>query len=166
MPLSDSDVATAATEEKTSPSHPFPVADLEHPWLGLESFREETRAYFFGRDAEIAELHLRVRSHSLLVLYGRSGLGKTSILSAGLIPQLRDEKQRPLLLRLRYLDDYPSPLEQIAIALFSSEKDTEDWRAGNVLARLRQQTLPFNLPNDHASRLWLHLHQRKQSPNI
>ena len=68
---------------------PQPLADLEHPWLGLESFREETRAYFFGRDAEIAELHLRLRSDPLLVLYGRSGLGKTSILLAGLIPRLR-----------------------------------------------------------------------------
>src|SRR5262245_41213873 len=80
------------------------LADLEHPWLGLESFREETRGYFFGRDAEIVELHQRLRSHPLLVLYGRSGLGKTSVLTAGLIPRLRDERKRPLLLRLRFDD--------------------------------------------------------------
>src|SRR5215813_8882123 len=106
--LSDSDVGTKATAEKAPPSHPFPLGDLEHPWLGLESFREETRAYFFGRDAEIAEIHLRLRSHPLLVLYGRSGLGKTSILTAGLLPALRSEKKkktegrenRPMLLRL------------------------------------------------------------------
>jgi hypothetical protein len=33
-----------------------PQVDLEHPWLGLESFSESTRCYFFGRDAEGAEL--------------------------------------------------------------------------------------------------------------
>src|SRR6266498_1704249 len=104
MPLSDLDVAANTVEERAPPSHPFPVADLEHPWLGLESFREETRAYFFGRDAEIAELHLRLRSHPLLVLYSRSGLGKTSILSAGLMPRLRKVGLRPTLERLHYTE--------------------------------------------------------------
>ena len=56
-------------------AEPSRLADLEHPWVGLESFREETRDYFFGREAEIAELHLRLRSQPLLVLYGRSGFG-------------------------------------------------------------------------------------------
>lgn len=85
MPVADPDVADAVLED-AGPAAALHLADLEHPWLGLESFREETRAYFFGRDTEIAELHLRLRSHPLLVLYGRSGLGKTSILMAGLIP--------------------------------------------------------------------------------
>src|SRR4051812_20672640 len=74
------------------------LADLEHPWVGLESFSEESQGYFFGRDAEIDELHLRTRSNPLLVVYGRSGLGKTSILTAGLIPLLRRERKRPRLL--------------------------------------------------------------------
>src|SRR6516162_5430188 len=102
MPLPNSGIATDDAKESAAGAHAFPAADLEHPWLGLESFREETRAYFFGRDAEVNEIHLRLRSHPLLVLYGRSGLGKTSILSAGLIPRLRDEQRHPLLLRLRY----------------------------------------------------------------
>jgi hypothetical protein len=59
MPLPDSDngIAVAETvppEEQTLLASK-PLTDLEHPWLGLESFREETRAYFFGRDAEIAD---------------------------------------------------------------------------------------------------------------
>ena len=99
MPVADPDVIEAPLED-ARPAATLHLADLEHPWLGLESFREETRAYFFGRDTEIAELHLRLRSHPLLVLYGRSGLGKTSILSAGLIPRLCAEGQRPVLYRL------------------------------------------------------------------
>jgi hypothetical protein len=105
MPLSDSDKGVAVAEvpsfeEQGSRAAPRPVADLEHPWLGLESFREETRAYFFGRHAETAEVHLRLRSQPLLVLYGRSGFGKTSILSAGLIPRLRREGHRAAIHRL------------------------------------------------------------------
>ena len=70
-----------------------PQVDLEHPWLRLESFRRVTRSYFFGRDAEAAELLQRLRLHPLLVLYGRSGLGKTSLLRA----------------RLQKFQKYPAP---------------------------------------------------------
>jgi hypothetical protein len=86
-----------------------------------ESFREETRAYFFARDAEIAELRLRLRGDPLLVLYGRSGLGKTSILLAGLIPRLRAEKRRPLLLRLWYEESAQDVSSQLVSAVFGQE---------------------------------------------
>jgi hypothetical protein len=101
---------------------PGAVVDLEHPWLGLESFSEATRAYFFGRDAEIDELHLRLRSHPLLVVYGRSGLGKTSILTAGLVPRLRRERQNPVLLRLRFDDPQFDPINQIVAGIFGRAK--------------------------------------------
>jgi hypothetical protein len=39
------------------------------------SFAEETRAYFFGREEEVAELARRVQRKLLTVLFGRSGLG-------------------------------------------------------------------------------------------
>jgi tetratricopeptide (TPR) repeat protein len=78
MPLPDSDEgvaeSAASPEEHTLLASPQLLADLEHPWLGLESFREATRAYFFGRDAEISELHLRLRSNSLLVLFARAAI--------------------------------------------------------------------------------------------
>jgi len=94
-------------------------ADLEHPWVGLDSFSEESRGYFFGRDTEIDELHLRTRSNPLLVVYGRSGLGKTSILTAGLIPRLRNGQKRPLLLRLPDLTiQHWSRRGQVAAAVY------------------------------------------------
>jgi hypothetical protein len=121
------------------------VADLEHPWLGLESFREETRAYFFERDAETAELHLRLRSQPLLVLYGRSGFGKTSILSAGLLPRLRREGHRAAVHRLSYGQDDPRPHEQLLFHL--GVRDVN-------------RVVPFPLPDDAASRLWLLIHRK------
>ncbi|MGH8214565.1 MAG: hypothetical protein ACREPZ_02560, partial [Rhodanobacteraceae bacterium] len=59
--------------------------DPENPWLGLFSYSEETRAYFHGRDEEAAELARRVQRKLLTVLFGQSGLGKTSLLRAGLV---------------------------------------------------------------------------------
>ena len=74
--------------------------DPENPWLGLSSYTEETRAYFHGRDEEAAELARRVQRKNLTVLFGQSGLGKTSLLRAGLVPRLRGEGFCPVYVRV------------------------------------------------------------------
>ena len=79
-----------------------PLVDADHPWLGLLPFREKHHRFFFGRDHEIADLFERVTRHPLTVLFGPSGLGKTSLLNAGLCPRLRDSGWIPVLIRLRY----------------------------------------------------------------
>ena len=149
------------------------LADLEHPWLGLESFREDTREFFFGRETEIGELLLRLRSHPLLVLYGRSGLGKSSILTAGVIPRLREAGKRPLLVRMRFDDPKLDPAGQLASAVFG-------WgtrQFGQTQSPLRRSrshswvrhlgaTLGMTLPDDYPSRLWLRLHYRHDPPEI
>ncbi len=172
MPVLDSDIDASVVEENTEPSRLLPVANLEHPWLGLESFREETRAYFFGRDTEITEIHLRLRSYPLLVLYGRSGLGKTSILNAGLIPRLRAEGQRPALHRLDYTGE--GAFEQLFAALFDSDKNSPLARSLDRQERMtawgrnmkERLAFSFSLPQDPASRLWLRLHRRNEPPDI
>jgi len=121
------------------------LADLEHPWVGLESFRDETRDYFFGRDAEISELRLRLRGQPLLVLYGRSGFGKTSILNAGIVPLLRMEGYRAVIHRLGYGQKDPWPIDQLLVHL-GVRYDIHD--------------LPFRLPDDAAGRLWLLIHHK------
>ena len=99
-------------------SRPMPAADTcrlrphcrraSNPWLGLASFTEETRACFYGRDEEVAELARRVQRKLLTVLFGQSGLGKTSILRAGLVPRLRAEGYCPVYVRIDYSPDSPS----------------------------------------------------------
>jgi len=176
MQLLDSDTKTEATaaltpvEERTPVVPPSRLADVEHPWLGLESFREETRAYFFGRDVEIAEIYLRLRSHPLLVLYGRSGLGKTSILRAGLIPRLTAANHRPAIHRLDYSNKRVGPAAQLLLLLFISPQSEDEWRYESALLHAREwatelrEKLVFDLPADSASWLWLRLHWSKQPP--
>ncbi|HTR56983.1 MAG TPA: hypothetical protein VMM27_02300, partial [Casimicrobiaceae bacterium] len=77
-----------------------PAVDAQHPWLGLDSFSEETRAYFYGRDEEVAELARRVQRKLLTILFGQSGLGKTSILRAGIVPRLRPLGYCPVYVRI------------------------------------------------------------------
>jgi len=74
---------------------------LQHPWIGLASFTEDEREFFAGRGEEIDELLRLVRRDILTLLYGVSGLGKTSLLQAGLFPAIRADDCLPI--RLDYL---------------------------------------------------------------
>ena len=89
----------------------------ERPWLGLRAYSLATQRYFFGRDRQAQELYERVCSQPLTVLYGRSGLGKTSLLGAGLLPRLKVEGRAAAIVRLRFDDEAPSLLEQVRAQL-------------------------------------------------
>ena len=101
--------------------------DPENPWLGLSSYTEETRAYFHGRDEEAAELARRVQRKLLTVLFGQSGLGKTSLLRAGLVPRLRGEAFCPVYVRVDYSPESPPPADQIKQAIFRATAETGQW---------------------------------------
>ncbi len=85
----------------------------DNPWPGLDPFDETDQEYFHGRTAESAELLRLVRRELLTVLFGRSGLGKTSLLKAGLFPRLREEDSLPVYVRLDHADEAPALREQI-----------------------------------------------------
>jgi len=60
------------------------------------------RRLFFGRDTEKESLLHKILADNLVVLYARSGLGKTSLLNAGLSQALRDRGFIPLKVRFNY----------------------------------------------------------------
>jgi tetratricopeptide (TPR) repeat protein len=103
------------------------AVDAEHPWLGLASFSEETRGYFYGREEEVAELCRRVQRKQLTILFGQSGLGKTSILRAGIVPRLRPEGYCPVYVRIDYSPESPVPTEQIKQAIFRATQAAGAW---------------------------------------
>lgn len=69
---------------------------------GAHPFSDDSlsRLLFKGRDVESVALMNMVLSNRLVVLFARSGLGKTSLLNAGLMEQLRSEGFTPLMIRL------------------------------------------------------------------
>ncbi len=109
-----------------------PTVDAQQPWLGLASFTEETRGYFYGREEEIAELSRRVQRKLLTILFGQSGLGKTSILRAGIVPRLRPEGYCPVYVRVDYAPDSPPPSEQIKSAIMRATGATGQWTQPGV----------------------------------
>jgi hypothetical protein len=84
------------------------------PWPGLAAYDEDARAFFQGRDAEAEALARLIRMAPLTVLYGRSGLGKSSLLKAGVFPRLREACHLPVYLRLDFSSGAADPVEQIA----------------------------------------------------
>ncbi|MBE9156572.1 WD40 repeat domain-containing protein [Nodosilinea sp. LEGE 06152] len=61
------------------------------PYIGLRKFEVRDRDLFFGRDRILVHLQERLQDHFLLVL-GASGSGKSSLIRAGLIPQLAQQR--------------------------------------------------------------------------
>lgn len=66
-----------------------PVPGDAPPYQGLEAFDESTTEFFFGRAADTQRLVERLKSTSFLAVLGPSGSGKSSLVKAGLLPQLR-----------------------------------------------------------------------------
>ena len=59
------------------------------PYRGLQPYTEEDRRFFFGRERDEKIIAANLFSARLTVLYGGSGVGKTSVLRAGVIPDLQ-----------------------------------------------------------------------------
>jgi hypothetical protein len=111
----------------------------------MRPYREQDATFYFGRDAEVDELLARTERSLLTLLYARGGLGKTSLLRAGLTPRLVERAYLPVYLRPRWLLD--GARDPIAEAIRAVEAAA---RAGGIEA-----TADFD-----ASSLWELFHRR------
>ena len=69
---------------------PVKVGDAAHlcPYKGMAAFQPEDAGLYFGRDDMVDTLVARLQNHSVVVIGGPSGSGKSSLMRAGLIPKL------------------------------------------------------------------------------
>jgi WD40 repeat protein/class 3 adenylate cyclase len=61
----------------------------ECPYKGLASFEQLDAQLFFGRERLVGELAARTVASGLLAVVGPSGIGKSSLIAAGLLPSIR-----------------------------------------------------------------------------
>jgi len=94
--------------------------DAQHPWPGLRPFAEADSAYFFGRESESRALQEMVERAPVVVLYGQSGLGKTSLLRAGLFPALKSANYLPVWIRLDWTPAAPPLTQQVLAAVIAT----------------------------------------------
>jgi WD40 repeat protein len=80
-----------------TPGHPLNLPDAalldesQNPYRGLESFETQHKDLFFGRTAIVDRLQEFIVRNPFTVVLGASGSGKSSLVKAGLIPQLEAE---------------------------------------------------------------------------
>lgn len=72
-----------------------------NPWPGLASYNSSYQ--FCGRTTSSAELINLIENYNFVTLYGRTGVGKTSLLKAGVFPILKEYHLVPIYIRLGQL---------------------------------------------------------------
>ena len=85
------------------------------PFVGLVPYGEGDAAFFFGRDEEKAIITANLRASRLTILYGASGVGKTSVLHAGVVHDLHGQ--------VREIAAGRSERAPFAVCAFSSWRD-------------------------------------------
>lgn len=76
--------------EQIHPSRAIAVKSDENPYRGLRPFEATHRGLFFGRGLEIGELVERLRTDAIVIVTGDSGVGKSSLIRAGVVPAILD----------------------------------------------------------------------------
>lgn len=110
------------------------IDNFKNPWHGLKSYEEEENLY--GRDQEANDIANIIINGFSSIIYGKSGIGKTSLLKAGVFPILKYEDFYPIYIRLEhnntvgnlyedYLIQIDNSLKQVKSGIIVSEKNDE-----------------------------------------
>ena len=102
---------------------------MNSPFKFLDPFTLDDRDEFFGRDTETRQLYREVLRTRLLLLYGLSGTGKTSLIQCGLAGEFDGPDWLPLWIRRQ---------SDINVSLESSIKQVLDTAGGSMPEQVRQ----------------------------
>jgi len=113
---------------------------INRPYRGLSYYEEQHARLFFGRSNEICELWDMVvrKIQPLTLLYGYSGVGKSSLLNAGLFPRLK-QKRWQVIAERRKSD---TSLKDLFVSML--EQQTQDQNILLVIDQLEEALIkPF-----------------------
>lgn len=108
--------------------------DKSTPYQGLGYYTEEEFRWFFGRDRERTRIISNLRTSRLTILYAESGVGKSSLLRAGVVARLRELADPSL---------EPRRTARFVPIIFSEWQDEPLER---LLAAVETQAAPFAVP--------------------
>jgi len=86
---------------------------LRNPFPGIRPFKEEESEFFFGREKQINDLEIKLQHVKFVAVVGLSASGKSSLVSAGLIPKLKKTKEWDICV----MRPQTNPIKNLATAL-------------------------------------------------
>jgi FtsZ-binding cell division protein ZapB len=106
-----------------------------NPYVGPFSFLAGDENRFFGRSAETSQLLDMIQKKQLTILFGSSGTGKTSLINAKLLPELRRLYFQPIYIRINFSTDDPLETTRKCITreLREWEPNIPDFKPGQTL---------------------------------
>ncbi len=105
------------------------VTAPKRPYKFLDYYTELDAPLFFGRESEVDTICSRIIAHRSFILHGRSGVGKSSIARAGIMPRLKAEGHRVFV-----LNSFTDPLAQM-IRIMGETPSVGDGRAAAQLLK-------------------------------
>jgi hypothetical protein len=99
--------------------------DEQAPYRGLSRFEPADRDIFFGRDRLVRDLLALTTTHRVVTVFGPSGIGKSSLLRAGLVPRLQESETAPAAIRL--LTPGERPLSRHRAAFVPADAPGDTW---------------------------------------
>lgn len=89
---------------------------IKSPFKFLDAYQHEDKYIFFGREQETIELYNRIFETNLVLLYGASGTGKTSLINCGLSNEFEAGDWLPIFIRRRdnIMDSWLTELHRYA----------------------------------------------------
>ncbi len=90
---------------------------IKSPFKFLDYYKKEDREMFFGRESETLELYDRIYETNLVLLYGASGTGKTSLINCGLSNEFEPTDWFPVFIRRQgnFIDSLSATIEKESI---------------------------------------------------
>jgi hypothetical protein len=117
-----------------------PVEPRDNPYFGLDYYAEQSGAWFFGREADAGKVITNLRAARLTLLHADPGVGKTSLLRAGVAWRMRklagDSLTRRRAVTVVFSSWKDDPLHDLAVTIGQAIEP--------YLARHREPRLPVD----------------------
>jgi serine/threonine protein kinase len=140
LPVETGDPSNPITPVLTS----LKTAVSTSPYRGLFAFGEEDSPYFFGREAFTEQLIDAVQNQSMVAVIGPSGSGKSSVVHAGLLPNLRQQPNWTIAVMRPGSDPFQSLAAACVGQLEPSISQTQQLtRTGELAKSLRDESIHF-----------------------
>lgn len=150
-------------QEKISTENVILPVKSKRPYKFLDYFEMDDQAIFFGRENDLPKILAKIYSQNLLLLYAKSGSGKTSLINAGLRPEL--EKEGYFTCYIRVFEDPVVAIKRaVNLALPAPIEEADDLMLWAFLRKAsRSVQKPFVLFLDQFEEFFIRLGQGTQT---